>query len=442
MMEPSTGYSWFERLPSGWDVAPLRFMARFESGGTPDKGNREFWDGEIPWVSPKDMKVDRIGDSEDHVTDAALAETSLSMVLAGSVLLVVRGMILAHSIPVAVTTAPVTINQDMKALRCSERIEARFLQAVIHGAKPWFLANTGESSHGTKKLETEVIGRFLVPLPPLESQRAIADFLDAETARIDALIAAKENLLAILAEKRRALVTQAVTRGLDPSVTMRDSGIPWLGGIPAHWDEVRLRFLFKRIEQGWSPQAESHEPSEDEWGVLKLSAVSRGRFDESAAKALPPELEPRLDYEVKAGDFLLTRANTPSLVGDVCFVEATRPKLMLCDLIYRLALRPELVDGRYLAHFLGLPLGRSQIEADARGTSGSMVKISQEHIKSWLIPVPPLAEQLEIVEFVSDELNSIAKVESATRSTLRLLRERREAVIAAAVTGQLDVEVA
>ena len=289
-------------------------------------------------------------------------------------------------------------------------------------------------------LAVEFVANLEVPVPPFSQQHAIADFLDAETARIDALIAAKENLLTILSEKRRALVAQVVTQGLDPSAKMRNSGISWLGEIPAHWDEMRLRFLVDSIEQGWSPQAESREPEEFEWGVLKLSAVNRGRFDSSASKALPPEFDPRAEYEIRPGNFLVTRANTPALVGNVCFVQETRSRLMLCDLVYRLALRESLVDGRYLEFFLGLPLGRSQIEADARGTSGSMVKISQEHIKNWWIPLPPLDEQKAIVDFLDRELDTIVQMEEATSITVRLLRERREAVIATAVTGQLNVE--
>jgi type I restriction enzyme S subunit len=290
------------------------------------------------------------------------------------------------------------------------------------------------------KVNRETLSEIRIPVPEPETQRAIADFLDAETARIDALITAKENLLAILAEKRRALITQTVTRGLDPHVPLRDSGIPWLGEIPAHWEDVRLRFLVDRIEQGWSPQADASEPTADEWGVLKLSAVSRGKFDPGAAKAMPSELEPRIEYEVREGDFLLTRANTPSRVGDACFVETTRPMLMLCDLIYRLRLRGDRIRGKYLCHFLVLPIGRTQIEADARGTSNSMVKISQEHIKGWRVPVPPVEEQVAIVEFLDRETGALDEMERATLLTVRLLRERREAVIAAAVTGQFPLE--
>ncbi len=253
------------------------------------------------------------------------------------------------------------------------------------------------------------------------------------------MITAKERLLNLLTEKRQALITRAVTRGLDPRAPLRDSGISWLGEIPAHWQCVRLRFLIEKIEQGWSPEAENREPAFEEWGVLKLNAVSRGRFDATAAKALPVTLESREELEVRNGDFLVTRSNTPSLVGDACFVEDTRPRLMLCDLIYRLHLRRNLVDGKFLGYFLILPAARGQIESDARGSSGSMVKISQEHIKDWWIPMPSLAEQENIVEYLAGKTSALEKIQSATERTIALLKERRAAIIAAAVTGQIEI---
>ncbi len=115
---------------------------------------------------------------------------------------------------------------------------------------------------------------------------------------------------------------------------------------------------------------------------------------------------------------------------------------MLCDLIYRLTLREEMIDGRFLGYFLTLPEGRGQIESDARGTSGSMVKISQEHIKDWWIPLPPLKEQVKAVAWIRREAAALDQLFIATRRTIALLKERRAALIAAAVTGQIDVESA
>ena len=322
---------------------------------------------------------------------------------------------------------------------CAGVLDTAFGRYVLR--EPSFLAEVEKRSVGVSypAVNASDLSDIPVHLPPEPDQRAIADYLDRETARLDALVAAKERVLALLAEKHRALITRAVTRGLDGRAPLRDSGTPWLGEIPAHWEIVRLRFLMTDIEQGWSPEAAIVQPGLDEWGVLKLNAVSQGRFDERAAKTLPPDAQPRVGLEVHPGDVLVTRSNTPSLVGDACFVETTRPKLMLSDIIYRLAIRTGVIDGRFLVSFLILPLGRIQIENDARGTSASMVKISQEHIKNWWIPVPPIAEQRSIIAALAGQTRVIDQTRARIERTVALIKERRSALIAAAVTGQIDI---
>jgi type I restriction enzyme, S subunit len=207
---------WPSTLRADWPLVPLRYLVKFISGGTPDKGNSDFWTGgTIPWVSPKDMKVDRINDSEDHITEAALDGSATQLAPTGSVLVVVRGMILAHTLPVAVTTGPVTINQDIKALICGPRILPEFLHAVLAGQAEWLLSLADSSAHGTKKLETEILQRFEVPCPPLDEQHAVIEHIALETARLDAVRAATERTIALLKERRAALIAAAVTGQLD-----------------------------------------------------------------------------------------------------------------------------------------------------------------------------------------------------------------------------------
>ena len=170
---------------------------------------------------------------------------------AGTVLVVVRGMILAHSFPVAVTEVPVTINQDMKALTSRHDLAQIFLYWCLVGLGKRLVSLCDESAHGTRKLETATLGSLPIPLPPLAEQEAIAGFLDRETGRIDKLVAKKRLLLERLQEYRTALITRTVTRGLppeaaraaglDPSPCLKPSGVEWLGHIPEHWDIDPLR---------------------------------------------------------------------------------------------------------------------------------------------------------------------------------------------------------
>lgn len=284
------------------------------------------------------------------------------------------------------------------------------------------------------------LGALPVPLVPLDQQRRIADFLDRKTASIDTLIEKQEQLLALLAEKRQALITQAVTKGLDPNAPMKDSGVEVIGRIPITWSTLPIRRLITSIEQGWSPPAEDRLADQGEWAVLKLGAVFRGRFRPDQQKALSAETEPERRYEIHSGDLLVTRANTLALVGDACVVEETPPRLMLPDLIYRLTVRRDRIDPRFLALFLLCDMGRAQIEADARGSSMSMAKVSGAHVRSWIVPVPPtLHEQQRIVEHVQSELRRIDSLSQCAQAMIEKLREYRQALITAAVTGQLDV---
>lgn len=213
-LRPS-GIDWLGDIPAHWEAIPLRFLVSLSGGATPDTRNLDYWSGAIPWVSPKDMKRDFIDDAEDHVSEAALDNSALKMIEPNAILIVVRGMILAHSFPTAINTVPVTINQDMKALRCSEKIAPAFLVDVLKGAKDYLVSLADSSAHGTKKLETEALCRFEVPVPPLAEQREIVRHIAAETAKIDRLRAATEHSITLLKERRGALIAAAVTGQID-----------------------------------------------------------------------------------------------------------------------------------------------------------------------------------------------------------------------------------
>lgn len=213
-LKPS-GVEWLADIPAHWEVVPLGYLVHFSGGATPDKSNSAYWDGSIPWVSPKDMKVSRIADAEDHVSPEALANSALRLMPVDSVLIVVRGMILAHSFPVALTTAPVTINQDMKAVACGKRVMPHYLSWSFTGFARTFVSFADESAHGTRKLETGTLTRFPFLLPPLPEQAAIAAYLDAETAKLDALVGKVEAAVERLQEYRTALITAAVTGKID-----------------------------------------------------------------------------------------------------------------------------------------------------------------------------------------------------------------------------------
>ena len=210
-----SGIPWLGEIPAHWEIVALRFLVDISGGATPDTGKPELWDGDIPWVSPKDMKCDEIADAEDHVSPAALLGSALRLIDPAVVLIVVRGMILAHSFPTAVTIRQVTINQDMKALRCRSSVEPYFLRDFFWGTESDIVSLADSSAHGTRKLETEVLGHFEVCLPPLKEQRAIVGHITEKTSRLDAIRAATERTIALLKERRAALIAAVVTGKLE-----------------------------------------------------------------------------------------------------------------------------------------------------------------------------------------------------------------------------------
>jgi type I restriction enzyme S subunit len=290
-----------------------------------------------------------------------------------------------------------------------------------------------------KVVRPETFMNIEMPLPSKAEQTKITDFLDRETSRIDTLIAEQKRLIALLKEKRQAVISHAVTKGLDSSVPMKNSGVEWLGEVPKHWKIVKLARVLQNLEQGWSPNASNQPADNGEWGVIKISAIKKGNFIEHENKALLEETIPDVSIEVKNGDLLVTRANTPELVGDACIVQVNSGcRLMLSDLTYRLILQ-ENIDAKFICYFLLSTFGRSQIKADARGSSMSMAKISQGHIKAWALPLPPHNEQAKIDNYLSVELEKIDNLVEVSNSTHTLLQERRSALISAAVTGKIDL---
>jgi type I restriction enzyme S subunit len=164
-----------ERNPKGWNVKPLGELVDFISGGTPSKSRSDYWEGGLPWVSPKDMKVPEILNAEDHVSDQVPVETSIKLIPAGAVLIVVRGMILVHTAPVAITRVPATINQDMKALISNGQLASEFLMWLLRISQSWLLSLVTTAAHGTRKIDTSRLEALQIIVPPRDEQELFVD---------------------------------------------------------------------------------------------------------------------------------------------------------------------------------------------------------------------------------------------------------------------------
>ncbi len=163
-------------IPEHWEVVRLAEVTQLYSGGTPSKQRPDFWNGAIPWASPKDLKKPRLSDVEDHISPAGLADGS-RLAPAGAVFIVVRGMILSRDVPVALAQVPMAFNQDMKAIVSGPRLNSEYLLNALTAYKGALVHEIGSAAHGTKRIGTSAIENFLLPLPPIKKQEQIAAML-------------------------------------------------------------------------------------------------------------------------------------------------------------------------------------------------------------------------------------------------------------------------
>jgi len=307
----------------------------------------------------------------------------------------------------------------------------RALQSVGVREQLWMAARGvtrfGLGLDGIKSLE--------FPLPPLPAQKAIANFLDRKTAAIDALIEKKEKLLELLAEKRSALINQAVTKGLDPNVPMKDSGIPWLGEIPEHWESKPSKYVLDFVtsgSRGWSEYF-------SDFGSIFLQSgnlVGNLKVDfDNVQRVEPPQNAEGARTRVRVGDVLV--CITGGLTGNVGIVEGV-PEVTFVNQHLGL-LRPvkNEIDSKFLALQLASLVGQLHFQMVQYG--GTKKGLSLTDLKNVGLAVPPITEQFSIVEAVENQLARISMARDKSESQISLLREYRQSLITAAVTGQLEI---
>lgn len=432
--------AWTSDLPIGWAAKPLRALA-------------DYWVSNVDKIPAEDEVPVRLCNYSDVYKNefvtldldfmqstATIEEIKKFRLLVGDV------VITKDSESWDDIAVPALVCESAEDLVCgyhlalirpkADRVLGRFLLRCLQ-AKPVrtqleLASSDGVTRFGVPKSE---IGGAWVPVPPPNQQQAIADYLDRETARLDALIAAKERLLGLLAEKRKALITRAVTRGLDPNAPLRDSGIPWLGPIPAHWVTWKLGHLAV-IGNGSTPSRE--EPSYWRDGTvpwLNSSVVNFGEVLEAEQFVTSLALKECHLPMVKADSVLVAITGQGKTRGQAAVLrfDATINQHLAFVTTRQDLLRPWFLRWVLLAAYDYL----RSISDDAGGTKGAL---TCEEISDFRVPTPPTVEQEKIASFIAKAEEKTNSISAATERTIALLKERRAALIAAAVTGQIDIE--
>ena len=259
---------------------------------------------------------------------------------------------------------------------------------------------------------------------------AIASFLDRETAKIDALVEEQKRLIDLLKEKRQAVITQAVTKGLNPNAPMKSSGIEWLGDVPAHWEVLSIRRVTRSVETGGTPSGDA--PSEDiEDGLCWFTPGDFGEFHlEISTKRVSDEMIDTGEAKMfPAGSVLVVGIG--ATLGKTGFISEPASANQQINAI----IPNERVDTQFLAHSLSVKVECMRFLSNA-STIGIL---NQEKTKTIPLAVPPLTEQREIVSFLDLNNGHVQELKSAAEHAVEVLQERRSALISAAVTGKIDV---
>lgn len=211
-----SGVEWLGEVPEHWELVPLKYLCTFSGGGTPSKDNLNYWtDGDIPWVSPKDMKTFWIKETQDYITEKAIKESSTNMVEPNSLLMVVRSGILQRTIPIAINKVPVTMNQDMKALKFGNRVLVEYIADLIHGNTSELLLEWSKEGATVESIEHEYLANSIVPVPPIEEQQSITTLVAKKMGVYRELTCKAESQIFLLQERRTALISAAVTGKVD-----------------------------------------------------------------------------------------------------------------------------------------------------------------------------------------------------------------------------------
>lgn len=326
---------------------------------------------------------------------------------------------------------------ELHVLRVGPDLDNRFLFYLTISS--WY-RRTGEAemygAGGQKRVPPEFNKNLQVSLPPLAEQCAIAEYLDAAIEKLDRLVGGKQELIEKLKEKRKALISHVVTRGLDPSVKFKPSGIEWLGEIPEHWGASRLGFLVSKIGSGKTPKggAEGYQQS----GIMLIR--SQNVYDDGLRLDDVAFIDEETDdamatTRVKPNDVLLNI--TGASLGRCTLVPPMFPPANVNQHVCIIRPSPTTVNASFARYALIAEFTKAQIFADEAGSSREGLNFEQ--VRDLVLPVPPPDEQMAIAAHLDRETSALDLLASKVDLAIERLREYRSALITAAVTGKMDL---
>ncbi len=417
---------WLPATRNDWQLTEVKFHYNVTLGKMLQTSARSPEDIQVPYLKAQHVQWHGVQTNELPKMWASPQEIDTLRVRKGDLLVCEGGEVGRAAIISKQPPEDCIIQNALHLVRSRGTSNLRFLRYLLlqatHNGWLEVLCNRATIAHFT----AEKFSEMQIWLPPLPEQRAIAAYLDRETAKLDALIAAKEELLTLLAEKRRALITHAVTRGLNPAAPLRDSGVEWLGEIPAHWEVEFAKWLFTEVND------RSTTGDEELLTVSHITGVTP-RSEKDVNMFMAESLE---GYKIcQSGDLIINTLWAWMGAMGVAFQDG------VVSPSYHVYRPVEQLDPHFIDYLVRMPIFATEVTRYSRGVWSSRLRLYPEEFFGVLFPVPPLEEQQKIVDYLETQTVKIDKLQNALQETLKLLDERRAALISAAVSGQIRVTV-
>lgn len=420
---------WLGQLPVHWQRAEVSRLGKIRLGKML----------QVSSTSPDDSESDYL--SAISIQDSGLSLSSIKKMwvsprdrrqlsLEKGDVLVVEGGSVGRSVHLKVALPELIFQNAINRVRAFPRVaDGRFidyaLKALVTSGVMELVCNKATIMH----LTAEKLGKLAVAMPPLEEQMSICEYLDRETAEIDAFIADQEELIVLLNERREATITQAVTKGLDPTAPMKDSGIDWLGAVPTGWTVSPLKWSCNLVT-GITPSTSEDSYYSDFPGSFQW--IRPEDVDESGVAT-------RGSKYLSVSGITQVRALPSQTVLLVC-IGATLGKVGISDAVSATNQQlTALVSTSYLGMYLFFAMQSARVEIELSATGTTMPIINNSRLGTIAIPCPPRREQSVIVEYLKIEIAEIDATIADAMEAIALSKERRAALISAAVTGKIDV---
>ena len=424
-----SGVEWVGEIPSDWCMWKLAHaFNEIGSGTTPPTNNEKWFKGDVPWITTGELREKIITDTKKKLSPSTLkAFPTLKKYPVGSIAIAMYGATIGR---LGIFGVEAATNQACCVMTTSTQLNNKYLFYWLWAFKEDIIRLS--SGGGQPNINQEKVASLRVSAPKSKEQQKIANFLDYETAKIDTLIAKQEKLIELLKEKRQAVISHAVTKGLNPNAPMRDSGVEWLGEVPKHWVVAGFKKFIEKIVD-----YRGKTPNKTDSGVFLVTArnIKKGVVDYSLSNEFISEddySETMSRGKPNIGDVLFT---TEAPLGEVANVDNT--DIALAQRIIKFSGKKDILDNYFFKYFMMSEAFQTSLSLYA---SGSTVKgIKAERLVYLRKLIPPLAEQKEITHHIDIELKKFDLLVSKAEVGIELIKERKTALISAAVTGKIDL---